>query len=208
MRAYRRYTHRFPAANSPPHCISASMAHSINCSVRAVASRSNLRRAVYPSGHLQVRRLVLSAHRYRAARATFTATKPVAVTQANTTPVTLHTYAGNFTSVNIDIANAVAYRNLINLEEITFTDRNPTASFDLERPTLAQKDFFTTVLNGTTGAFALTHGTVAGNKVQISAPLVQLTNVTMGSANGLETLTLPGDLIPNVGNDELVITVL
>lgn len=139
---------------------------------------------------------------------TFSATKPVAVTQANTTPVTLHGFAGNFVSASVDIANAVAYRNLINLEEITFTDRNPVCSFDLERPTIAAQDFFSKVVNGTTGAFALTHGTVAGNKVQINAPAVQLTNVTMGSGNGVETLTLPGDLTPSTGNDELVITVL
>ncbi len=139
---------------------------------------------------------------------TFSATKPVAVTQANTTPVTLHGFAGNFVSASVDIANAVAYRNLINLEEITFTDRTPACSFDLERPSMAAKDFFSEVVNGTTGAFALTHGTVAGNKVQISAPVVQLTNATMGSANGVETLTLPGEMQPNTGNDELVITVL
>lgn len=139
---------------------------------------------------------------------TFSATKPVAVTQANTTPVSLHGYAGTFASVSLDIANTNVYRNLINLEEITFTDRKPVASFDLERPTMATKDFFSLAAAGTTGAFALTHGTVAGNKVQIAAPNVQLGAPAMGSANAVETLTMAGDLIPTSGNDELTITVL
>jgi hypothetical protein len=139
---------------------------------------------------------------------TFSATRPIGVTQANTTPVTLHGFTGNFTSVSIDVANAMAYRNIINLEEITFTDRQPIGSFDLERPTMAIKDYFSIALAATTGAFTLTHGTVAGNKVQISAPVVQLGAPTLGSANGVETITMAGDLCTNAGNDELVITVL
>jgi hypothetical protein len=139
---------------------------------------------------------------------TFTAVRPIAVTQANTTPVTLHGFTGNFTNVSVDIANAMAYRNIINLEEITFTDRQPIGSFDLERPTMATKDYFSIALAATTGALALTHGTTAGNKVQIAAPIVQLGAPTLGSANGVETLTMAGDLCSNAGNDELVITVL
>ena len=139
---------------------------------------------------------------------TFAATRPIAVTQANTTPVTLHGYTGNFTSVSVDIANAMAYRNLINLEEITFSDRNPKASFDLERPTMAAKDYFSIMLAATTGAFTLTHGTVAGNKVVVAAPAVQLEAPTLGSANGVETLTMASDLCTVAGNDELTITVL
>ena len=138
---------------------------------------------------------------------TFTAIPPVAVTQANTTPVTLHGFAGNFISVSVDIANAMAYRDIINLEEITFTDRKAIGSFDLERPTMANKDFFSIALAATTGALSLTHGLVAGNIVHVAAPVVQLGAPTLGSANGVETITMAGDLLANAGNDELVITV-
>ncbi len=139
---------------------------------------------------------------------TFSATKPVAVTQSNTTPVSLHGYAGHFASASLDIANANVYRNLIGLEEITFTERKPVGSFDLERPSMAAKDFFSLAVGGITGAFTLTHGTLAGNKVKVDAPAVQLGAPAMGSANGVETLTMPGDLTPVLGNDELIITVL
>jgi hypothetical protein len=139
---------------------------------------------------------------------TFSATKPVAVTQANTTPVSLHGYAAALISANLDLANTMSYRNLIGLEEVTFTDRQPVASFDLERPTMALKDYFSIAALGTTGAFTMTHGTVGGNKFSVSAPAVQLGAPTLGSANGVETMTMTGDLIPTTGNDELTITVL
>lgn len=139
---------------------------------------------------------------------TFSAVKPVAVTQANTTPVSLHAYAGVFLSASVDLANAMAYRNLIGLEEVTFTDRQPVGSFDIERPTMATKDFFSIAANGTPGAFTLTHGTVAGNKFKVDCGAVQLGAPTMGSANGVETMTMAGDLTTTIGNDELIITVL
>lgn len=139
---------------------------------------------------------------------TFNSTRPVAVTQANTTAVSLHGFAGNFASISLDIANAVAYRNLINLEEITFTDRQPVGSFDVERPSMAIKDFFSIAANATPGVFTLTHGAVAGNKVKIDVPAVQLAAPAMGSANGVETLTMHGDLTTVTGNDELIITVM
>lgn len=137
---------------------------------------------------------------------TFASVRPVAVTQANTT-ASLHGYAGIFANVSVDIANTLAYRNLIGTEDVVFTDRSPVGSFDFERPAMATKDFFSLALAATADAFTLTHGIVAGNKVKIDSPQVQLGAPSMGSANNIETLTVAGDLMPSLGNDELTITV-
>lgn len=134
--------------------------------------------------------------------------KPLAVSQANTTPVSLHTYAGLFSDVNLDIGNTNTYRNLINSEAVVFGDRKPVGSCTMETPTVAAKDFFSIAAAGTTGALTLTHGTVAGNKVRVDAPAVQVTNPTYSSADNIEMLGLTLDLQPSTGNDELTITVL
>lgn len=134
--------------------------------------------------------------------------KALAVCQANTTPVSLHTYAGIFQDISLDIGNSNLYRNLIGSESIAFVDRKPAGSCTMELPTIAAKDWFSIAAAGTTGALTLTHGTAAGNKVTIGAPAVQVTNPTYSSADNIEHLGLTLDLLPSAGNDELTITVL
>jgi hypothetical protein len=134
-------------------------------------------------------------------------TKPIPVNLANTTPVTLHGYAGAFSDINLDIANANTYRNLIGSESILFHDRKPKGSCVMEMPAIATKNFYSIAAAGTTGALALTHGTIAGNKVAIACPTVQVTNPVHSSADNIEMLGLTLELQPNTGNDELVITV-
>lgn len=139
---------------------------------------------------------------------TFTAfQKPLVVNAANTTPVTLHTFAGVFADISIDMANTNTYRNLMGLEQVVFTDRNPTGKVQLENVAIATKDFFSIVNNGTTGALSITHGQTAGNKIVIAAPAVQLSAPSLASQENVEMLDMTMDLQPSSGNDELTITV-
>lgn len=135
--------------------------------------------------------------------------KPLAVNLANTTPNTLHTFAGKFRSQEFDLGNKLDYRNLPNSEAVRFLDRNATARFSLEGEAIAGKDWWTIIKAGTTGAWACTHGTAAGNKVKFDAANVQLLEPDSGDESGVEMMTMPADLIPSTaGNDELTITVL
>lgn len=135
--------------------------------------------------------------------------RELAVNNANTTANTLHGFAGKFRSQSFDVGNAIDYRNLPNSEAVRYLDRKSTARFVLEDELVATKDWWTTVKGGTLGAWTVTHGTAAGNKVKIDAANVQLLEPSLGSENGAGMITMAAHLTPsNAGNDELSITVL
>ncbi|OGA16470.1 MAG: hypothetical protein A3I63_01955 [Betaproteobacteria bacterium RIFCSPLOWO2_02_FULL_66_14] len=134
--------------------------------------------------------------------------KPLVVNNANTTPVTVHGFAGKFSEIQFSSGNVLTYRNLVGSESVRFTDRDSRGSVKLEDELVATKDWWTIMRAGTLGAMSVTHGTVAGNKVVLAAPNVQLLdpgsdaedNIAMLSMNMLLTATL-------AGNDEFSITV-
>ncbi len=135
--------------------------------------------------------------------------KPLAVTNANTTPLTLFTFSGKFSEVRFSTGNALAYRNLVGSEAIRFTDRKSVGSVKLEDELVATKDWWTIVRAGTTGALAVTHGTVAGNKVSLAAPAIQLTDPSMSEEDGIAMISMSMELLPTAaGNDEWSIVVL
>ena len=131
---------------------------------------------------------------------------PVAVNATNTPVATLHGVAGKVESISIDMANQLVYRNVIGGESVNITDRQPTGSYAMELETVATKDWYTTIRNGVLGALAVTHGVVAGNIVQISAPKVQLLDPSFSESDGLAVISPKLDLQPNVGNDEVLLT--
>ena len=136
-------------------------------------------------------------------------TKPVAVNNANTTPFTLHGFAGKFRSFSFDMALAAAYRNGPNHETVVTTGRKPTGKITLESELVATKDWYAIIKAGTTGALAITHGTVAGNKVKFDAPNVQITEPDEPDDGGILMLSASLDFIPGAtGNDEFRITTL
>jgi hypothetical protein len=134
-------------------------------------------------------------------------TAPLAVNAQNTT-ASLHGYAALLSDFSFDMGNKVVYRSLINGENVVFTDRAASGSITMEQPTMAAKDFFAAVTAGTKGALTLTHGVVAGSKVKIDAPMVQATDVQLSDQDGIQMIQMPLLMLPNTGNDELVITCL
>ncbi len=132
---------------------------------------------------------------------------PLAMNNANTTGFTLHGYAGVMAALTLTMANNVVHRNLVGVEEVMITDRKPTGSITIQAVNMAQADFFTKVNTSALGALALTHGTVAGNKVAFNLPLVQLTKPVFSDLNGVRMMQM--SLIPTpsaAGNDEITIT--
>ncbi len=131
---------------------------------------------------------------------------PLIVNKANTS-LTLHSHAAIAESLTIDVAAQVEPRLLINHESIQVTDRMSTGQAVIEATSLATKDWFSIATARTRAALAFAHGTTAGNIVELAAPKVEIGRPTQGQTQKILNYTLPLMLVPNAGNDELVVTV-
>lgn len=76
-------------------------------------------------------------------------------------------------------------------EAVYLTDFKPDGTFTIEAPALATFDPFTVALSEATQALTITHGTTAGNIVEISLPTVQLGRPTYGDKDGRVTYEIP-----------------
>ena len=132
---------------------------------------------------------------------------PLAVNKINTPTFTLHGAAVKAKELSIDMANVINYRNYIGTEDVAFTDRKPAGNCLIEYDSMATKNWWNISNAGTLGALAFTHGTVAGNIIQLAAPNVQVTTQGLQNDTGIAMLPLGLNLLPNTGNDELIITV-
>lgn len=133
--------------------------------------------------------------------------RPLACTNSNTTPFTLHAYPGIMASLSIDYGGKVQWENMVGAERVDFLDRAVTGSVDLEDVLVASKNWEAIALAGTTGALAITHGP-AGNRVTINAPAVQITDYSE-AGDDIAMINMGLALNPtSAGNDEVTITVL
>jgi hypothetical protein len=136
--------------------------------------------------------------------------KPLVVNKLNTTPVTLHGISAIVSKFTYDLGNAVGWKDWVNnTEEVRITDRKVTGSITVQADTIAAKDWFTTAKAGTTGAFTLTHGTVAGNKAKVDGATVQLLDPKYEDADGIVMVSMGLLFAPSsAGNDEVTFKVL
>lgn len=134
---------------------------------------------------------------------------PLPVNATNSSGFALHGYSALMQSLSMALGNEVVYRNLVAQESVIITDRQATGQVTIEAPTIAQKDYFTAVTSVTLGSLALTHGTTAGNKVEIAASsTVQVTSPTYQESDGIAMLQMNLNFIPTgSGNNELSIVV-
>lgn len=133
---------------------------------------------------------------------------PLAANSDNTTGFSLFSYSGALQSMSLNLNNAIQYRNLIGTEDVLLTDRQVSGEVVFEAPTITAKDFFSIALGSSLGELDITHGTVAGNKVQIQSTRVDISNPTYQDLNGIHMLQVPVTLVPSTaGNDEFSITV-
>lgn len=133
--------------------------------------------------------------------------KPLAVNTANTPTFTIHGVAGALRNLSVDMANAISYRNLVNLEAVNLLDRKPTGSLEMTAELMAVQNWFNRARDGTMGAMQLVHGTTAGNIIEINAPRVQVTEPQYSDYEGLAMLQTGLVLQPNTGNDDIEIIV-
>lgn len=132
---------------------------------------------------------------------------PVAVNAANTPTASLHGHAGTVQSISADMACQLVYRNLIGKESIEITDRQPTGSFAMEMVSVATKNWYTTIENGTLGPLHVVHGKAAGQIVELAAPKVQVLDPSFSDSDGIAMLTCKLDIQPDQGNDDFILTI-
>lgn len=127
----------------------------------------------------------------------------LALTKVNTPTFTLHGYAAPLASMTITQNNSNVYKNRPNSEKIHYTGRSMTGNLKIELPIISVKNFVEICRSGATGALQLVHGTVAGNKVLVDAPNVQLTNPRYDEGDNMAMLTMDMNIkYGSAGNDE------
>lgn len=133
--------------------------------------------------------------------------QPKTVGKINTPTFSFHGLAACMSSFSINLANALAWRELVNCAGTASPDRKPAGTTVLELPSVTTKNWAEIVREGTTGACQLIHGTTAGNIVQFDMPAIQCGVYTLQDDASVAMMSLPFDLLPVLGDDELSITV-
>ena len=133
--------------------------------------------------------------------------QPEAVNNANTGDFEFDGFAGTLTEFSLDLAQDIQYRNVVGNESVQIVDRRPVGQFTIEEPLLDTKDFHEFIATHDTGALQIRHGTAAGKIVEITAPKAQLVQPVLGDSQGIVTLQTQMRLLPDDGNDELLIKV-
>lgn len=133
--------------------------------------------------------------------------QPRVVGKTNTPTFTMHGLSACTSAFSVDLANAIAWRELINCAGAISPDRTPTGSVTMEFPKVDVKDWTEAVRLGTTGAAAIVHGVDAGNIVELQMPAVQPKPFTLQDDQSVAMMSLPFDLLPVLGDDELRIIV-
>lgn len=133
--------------------------------------------------------------------------QPKTVGKTNTPTFTFHGQSACMSAFSVDIANALAWRELVNCAAPHSPDRQPTGSVTMEMPSVAVKNWAEIVRESTTGACQLVHGVTPGNIVELNMPAVQCKPFTLQDDSGIAMLQMPFDINPVAGNDELSIVV-
>lgn len=132
---------------------------------------------------------------------------PEAVNNAHTGSFTFDDWSGTLTAFEVDLAQDVQYRNVVGTESVQIVDRRPAGSMTVEEPLLATKDLHAIIANHEPKAIAITHGSTAGNQIEITGPKVQIVSPQIGDSQGIKTLQTSLRWLPDEGDDELKIRV-
>ena len=133
--------------------------------------------------------------------------QPQTVGKINTPGFTIFGVTACMQAFGFDVANQLAWRELVNCAGPRSPDRQPKGTAMIELTTMAQKNWGRTIVESTVGAAQLIHGTVAGNIVQVDLPQIQITSAALQDQEGIAMLNLGFDINPNTGDDEIALTV-
>jgi hypothetical protein len=119
----------------------------------------------------------------------------------------MHGYTGPLQALSLDMANTLSWAELIGYEGAEINDRKPTGKITMQLAGVTDHDWWSSAKDAIVDSLTITHGTVAGNIVQFDAPKVQLTDPSYTDQDSKAMLDATLTVIPDAGNDELVITV-
>lgn len=133
----------------------------------------------------------------------------IPVTDTNTPTFQLNGVDLAMSEFELDMANQVEGRFLVNQERVVIVNRKPTARCNVEAPGLGAFNPF--ALAGPPATYVpllLTHGVGAGNVVEVASPRLQIGRPTYTQVQGITHYQLPLVPLPtDAGNDEVTITV-
>lgn len=136
--------------------------------------------------------------------------KPIHFASGNTVNATLDGYAFCIEEFSLDLSNEMTYRELVGCAKSNkITDRAVEGEILVERPDLlATKNLYTVIDAHTLVPFSFQHGTVAGNRVTIACPTLQLTHPEADDSDGILMHNYAFRAVPvSPGNNEVTITV-
>lgn len=134
-------------------------------------------------------------------------TQPKTVGKTNTPTFTFYGLAACTSAFSINLANTLAWRELINCAAPHSPDRQPSGSVTMEMPGITTKNWAEVVRESTVGACQLVHGTTAGNIIELAMPAVQCKPFTLQDDQSIAMMNMPFDINPILGNDELSVIV-
>lgn len=109
------------------------------------------------------------------------------------------------TGLTIDLGNAVNHVALVGGETVDISQREVTGQITLDVTAAQEVTFAAAVVANTVTELGIQHGTVAGSKVLIYAPSVQMINPRKADVSGRRLITYDLRLTPLTGNDEIKI---
>lgn len=155
---------------------------------------------------------------------TLTAFKaPLVVTDPNTGALTLGcTYSAGALSggteyvsagMELSLGNNVVFQDLLGTaalagQRIDITNRDVSGKVTFDLTAANEASFMTNVKANTTQSVGLVHGTTAGYKMLVFAPVVQLINPRKEDKDGRRLIGFDLRVLPSAGNDELKIVAL
>ena len=141
---------------------------------------------------------------------TFTVANQSAGIEVNDTNITTATFHGETSqrieSFDLALNNEVVYKETASSKEVLITNRAPGGTAVLEEPVRATTDYFAKAETAATGNSSIVLGSSAGNIVTVNVPQTDITGVSRGDTNGVNSLNLPYLALPTTaGNNELSI---
>ena len=131
--------------------------------------------------------------------------EPLEVNTANT-DFSLDGFAATLQSFVLEANKAVSVRNLVGANYIQLGNHAMTGRIRIEAPTIAAKNYFTSLRTGAEVVTQLVHGTIAGNIVQVDAAHVQLLNINRSEEDDKLMFDLTVGLNISTGTDDLLLT--
>lgn len=135
--------------------------------------------------------------------ATYTPFKvPLPVNKQNTPVFNVFGYTAVGSELSVNLQNEIVYRNLIGSESVLLTGRDAKGTVTIEAPTITAMDFFSAGLATNYGALLVTHGTTAGNIIDIASSNMNVLNPGYSEMDGIVMMTVPFELVAASGGDD------